>query len=204
MAQHLLLLMVAPPLLLLGKPVPVLLMGLPRSLVRRVARAHARTPWLRRLTRGLTSPLVAWPLYVGDLLVWHVPALYAATLQHASVHVLEHLCFLGTGLLFWWVIVEPLPGPPRLHHGVRLLYAWATVLPTTALGALFTFAGTPWYPFYAAEPRLWGISVLDDQRLGGLLMWLPGDMMYVVAAALLFFAMLAHDERAVAAEDVAG
>jgi cytochrome c oxidase assembly factor CtaG len=204
MAQHLLLLMVAPPLLLLGKPVPVLLRGLPRSLVRRVARAHARTPWLRRLTRRLTSPLVTWPLYVGDLLVWHMPTPYAATLQQASVHVLEHLCFLGTGLLFWWVIVEPLPGPPRLHHGVRLLYAWATVLPTTALGALFTFAGTPWYPFYAAEPRLWGISVLDDQRLGGLLMWLPGDMMYVVAAALLFFAMLAHDERVVAAEDVAG
>jgi cytochrome c oxidase assembly factor CtaG len=100
------------------------------------------------------APLVTWPLYVGDLLVWHMPTPYAATLQHASVHMLEHLCFLGTGLLFWWVIVEPLPGPPRLHDGVRLLYAGATVLPTTALGALFTFAGTPWYPFYAAEPRL--------------------------------------------------
>jgi hypothetical protein len=86
MAQHLLLLMVAPPLLLLGKPVRVLLLGLPRSLVHRVVRAHARTPWLHGITRRLASPLVAWALYVGDMLLWHVPARYQATLQNQGIH----------------------------------------------------------------------------------------------------------------------
>lgn len=202
MAQHLLLLMVAPPLLLLGKPIPVLLVGAPHELVRGVTRLHARRAWLHGLTRSLTSPLVAWPLYIGDILLWHAPALYQAALSSEGVHLLEHLCFLGTGLLFWWVIIEPLPGPARLHHGLRLLYAWAAVLPTTALGALFVFSGSPWYPVYASAPRLFGLSVLDDQRLAGLVMWLPGDMMYVGAATFLFFAMMARDERAV--EDAVG
>lgn len=201
MTQHVLLLMAAPPLLLLGKPIPVLLVGAPHGLVRRIARAHARTPWLHRLTRRLTAPLVAWPLYVIDIWVWHTPALYQAALEHEGVHLLEHLCFLVTGILFWWVIVEPLLGAPRQHHGVRLVYAWAAVLPNTALGALFAFGSTLWYPFYAAQPRLWGISPLHDQQLGGIIMWLPGDMMYIAAAALLFFAMLARDERAGPAED---
>lgn len=203
MAQHMLLLMVAPPLLLLGKPIPVLLLGAPRPLVRRVARAHARTAWLHGLTRRLTSPAVAWPLYVGDLVLWHAPALYQATLLHPGIHLLEHLCFFSTGILFWWVIVEPLPGPVRVHHGVRMLYAWSVVLPIIALGALFTFASTPWYPFYAAQPRLWGISVMDDQSMGGLIMWLPGGMMHVAAASLLFFAMLARDERTPNPDDAA-
>jgi putative membrane protein len=130
-----------------------------------------------------------------------MPALYQLALQHEGVHLLEHLCFLGTDLLFWWVVIEPLPGPTRVHHGLRLLYAWAAVLPNTALGALFVFAGTPWYRFYAVQPRLFGTSVMDDQRLGGLLMWLPGDMMYVTATALLFFAMLSRDERDQAMEE---
>lgn len=203
MTQHLLLLMVGPPLLLLGKPVPVLLVGAPHALVRRIARAHARKRWFHGLTRLLTSPLVAWVLYVGDIWMWHIPAFYQRTLQNQGVHLLEHLCFLTTGLLFWWVIVEPLPGPPRLHHGMRLLYAWSAVLPNTALGALFAFSNTPWYPFYADEPRLWGFSIMDDQRLAGIIMWLPGDMMYVTASALLFFAMLAREERLTAQNDLA-
>jgi cytochrome c oxidase assembly factor CtaG len=203
MAQHLLLLMVAPPLLLLGTPIPVLLRGLPRSLVRRVARAHARTPWLHGVTRRLASPLVAWALYVGDMLLWHAPALYQATLQSQGIHLLEHGCFFGTGLLFWWTMVEPLPGPARVPRSLRLLYTAATVPPNTALGALFTFAATPWYPFYAAAPRLWGFSVMDDQRLAGLIMWVPGDMLHLAAAAALFCAMLAQNKRTVTAEGVA-
>jgi putative membrane protein len=196
MVQHLILLMVAPPLLLLGKPIPVLLMGLPPAVVRRVARAHARTSWLNGLTGRLTSPPVAWTLYVGDVLLWHVPALYQATLFYPGVHLLEHMCFLSTGLVFWWVIIEPMPGPARVHHGVRMAMSWSAVLPMVALGALFTFPGSLWYPWYAAQPRLWGLSAIDDQHIGGLIMWLPGSMMHVIGASILFFAMLARDERA--------
>ncbi len=196
MVQHLLLLMVAPPLLLLGKAVPVLLVGLPVDLARRLVRTARSTPVLSPLLSRLTAPLVAWPLYIGDFVLWHTPALYQASLEDQTIHKLEHLCFLATGLLFWWVVIEPLPGPIRLHHGLRLVYAWTAVLPNTILGALFTFSGQLWYPVYALVPRLWGLSALDDQHFGGLVMWLPGDMMYVAAGSLLFFAMLAAEEPA--------
>jgi cytochrome c oxidase assembly factor CtaG len=197
MVQHLVLLMVAPVLLLLGKPVTVLLVGAPHGLVRGVARTHARTPWLRSLTHHLTAPVEAWLLSAGTMLVWHAPALYQAALLHQTIHDLEHVCFLVTGLLFWWVAIEPLPGPPRLHHGLRLLYTWSMTFPVTALGALLCLTNeqTPVYPVYAAVPRLWGSSVISDQQLGGIIIWLVGGMMYIIAASVLFFAMLAEDER---------
>lgn len=195
MTQHLLLLEAAPPLLLLGKPIPVLLLGLPRPLLRRVTRVYLRTPWLERFTRRLLSPVIAWPLYVGDLLLWHIPALYQATLWEPGLHLLEHLCFLGTGLLFWWVVVQPWPGTTPLHAGLRLGYEVAAMLPMGMLGALFTFADTLWYPYYATHTPPWGMSAVDDQRLGGLIMWLPGSLTYMGIAAVLFFAMLRADER---------
>lgn len=195
MAQHLLLLMVAPPLLLLGKPFPVLLVGAPHDLVHEATLLHARTPWLRGLTRWLVSPVVAWAVYIGDFFLWHLPVLYQLALQYESVHVLEHLCFLSTALLFWWVVIEPLPGPPRRHYALRMLYVWLPTFPNTALGAVFALTSSPWYPIYALRPRPWNISVIDDQHLGGVVMWFGGGMMYVLAAAVLFFAMLAADER---------
>ncbi len=195
MVQHLVLLEVVPPLLLLGKPIPVLLVGLPRGLVRSVARAHRRTPWLHWLTNGLTSPLVAWPLFVGDLMFWHAPALYQATLTNVGVHLLEHICFLGSGLLFWWVVVEPGPGRPRVHLGARLLHTVTAMLPMNLLGAVYTFSGTLWYPFYATQGPLWGWAPIDDQRLGGIIMWLPGSLFFMAGGSILFFMMLAVDER---------
>ena len=201
MVQHLVLLEVAPPLLLLGKPIPALLVGLPHGLVRRVARAHRRTAWLHRLTDFLTLPLVAWPLFVGDLLLWHAPALYQATLVNVGVHLLEHVCFLSTALLFWWVVVEPVPGRPRVHMGMRLLHSVAAMLPMNLLGAVYTFSGVLWYPFYATQGTLWGWAPLDDQRLGGIIMWLPGSLAFMASGSVLFFAMLANDERTRGGED---
>jgi len=193
MAQHMVLLMVAPPLLLLGKPVQVLLLGMPRGLARAVARTHHRTLWLRGLTRRLTAPLVAWLLYNAGLLLWHLPALYDATLRSDGVHLLEHLYFLGTGLLFWWVIVEPMPGPSRLHPGLRLIYVWAAAIPNALLGMIFATKDTVVYPFYAWRQPLWGIAPIDDQHLAGLVMALPGDLIEFIAGAVLFFALMTPD-----------
>jgi cytochrome c oxidase assembly factor CtaG len=206
MAQHMVLLMVAPPLLLYGKPVQVLLLGAPRELVRAVARAHRRTPWLRGLTRRLTAPVVAWLLYNAGLLLWHLPALYDATLRSNGVHLLEHLYFLGTGLLFWWVIVEPMPGPSRLHPGLRLVYVWAAAIPNALLGMIFATKDTLVYPFYARQQPLWGIAPIDDQHLAGLVMALPGDLIEFVVGAALFFAMMTPDENTLItdAENIAG
>jgi putative membrane protein len=197
MVQHLLLLMIAPVLLILGKPIPVLLLGVPHELARSVARAHARTPWLRRLSYRVTSPIESWLLAAGAMLVWHVPVLYQAALLHSGIHDLEHLSFFVTGLLFWWVAIEPLPGPPRLHYGLRILYTWSMTFPVTALGALLSLTSDQRlvYPIYNTVPRLWGSSALGDQQLAGIIIWLGGGMMYIVAASILFFAMMAEDER---------
>ena len=200
MAQHMVLLMVAPPLLLLGKPVQVLLLGAPREWARAVARAHRRTPWLRGLTHRLTAPVMAWLLYNAGLLLWHLPALYDATLRSDGVHLLEHLYFLGTGLLFWWVIVEPMPGPSRLHPGLRLVYVWAAAIPNALLGMIFATKDTLVYPFYTRQQPLWGIAPIDDQHLAGLVMALPGDLIEFVVGAALFFAMMTPDEHTLLAD----
>ncbi|HWE60619.1 MAG TPA: cytochrome c oxidase assembly protein [Chloroflexota bacterium] len=201
MAQHLLLLVVAPPLLLLGKPVPVLLLGLPHPLARGIARLHHRTYWLRMVTRMTTAPLGAWLLLTGAVVLWHLPALYGATLTNQGIHLFEHVTFFITALLSWWVIIEPLPGPARLHPGVRLLYSWATMMPMGILGILLTIARGVWYPHYVAQPRLWSLSPLDDQHLGGVLMWVPGGLIYILAISILFFQMMSEEEADLMVQD---
>ena len=195
MVQHVLLLLIAPPLLLLGKPIPVLVVGAPRPLVRWLAGSHARSSWFRRCTRLLISPFLAWPLFFGILLAWHLPALYDAALTNSGIHLLEHICFLGTGILFWWVIIQPLPGRPRLAYGWRVLYLFASMLPGTGLGLLFIVMATPIYPFYAVLPRLWGISVLDDQALAGNIMMVGGDAILLCALIPVFAGMMERLEE---------
>jgi cytochrome c oxidase assembly factor CtaG len=195
MVQHLLLLMVAPPLLLLGKPVPVLLVGAPRDLVRWVARSHARTPWFHTLTRILTTPWVAWTIAALVMLVWHLPTLYDAALQNTGIHLLEHLCFLTTGILFWWVIIEPFPGPERVAAGWRLAYVLAGMIPGTVLGLIYIFAPSPLYAFYVALPQLWGTSPLNDQVNAGIIMMTGDDFAMGVAAIPLFAALMTRIEQ---------
>lgn len=192
MLQHVLLLCIAPPLLLLGKPVPVLLLGTPRSLVVPVARAHARTRWLHATTGVLTSPFVAWWAFAIFMVIWHVPAFYQAALRDEGIHLFEHLCYLLAGMLFWWVVIEPLPGPPRVAYGWRIIYLVTAMLPGTTLGAVFALANTPYYPFYAALPRLWGIAAVTDQGWAGVIMMMIGDASLAIAAAPLFAALIAR------------
>lgn len=192
MLQHVLLLCIAPPLLLLGKPIPVLLLGTPRSVVLPVARAHARKRWLRRVTRMLTAPIVAWVAFALFMVVWHAPVLYQAALRSEGIHFLEHLCYLVAGLLFWWVAIEPLPGPPRVAYGWRILYLVSAMLPGTILGVVFAVSSTPYYPFYAALPRLWGISAVTDQGWAGVIMMMLGDSVLVVATFPLLAALIAR------------
>jgi len=195
MTQHLLLLEAAPILLLLGKPIPVLLLGLPRGLVRALTRAYRHSPSSRRLMTWATAPLTSWVLYVGVIVGWHVPVIYQTTLWNQGVHLLEHLSFLGVALLFWWVALEPWPGARRLHPGVRLFYTASVMVPMSLLGGLFSVSGTLWYPFYATFPPLWGLSPLDDQVWGGIIMWAPGSIAYVAVALALFSRMIEGGEQ---------
>ncbi len=200
MGQHILLLMAAPLLLLVARPVIVLPAGLPRAVARhsqRMLRA-LRAPWLRWVPRMLSSPFVAWPLYVTDAVAWHVPPLYEAALHDVALHQMQNLCFLATGLLFWWVVVEPLPdrAAPRLHQGLRvglrLITIWLSAGANTGLGLFLALKDTPLYATYAggAWARPWGLSALDDQRLAGVILWVLGGLIYLAAAGLFFIHLM--------------
>jgi cytochrome c oxidase assembly factor CtaG len=156
MAQHLLLMMVAPPLLLLGAPLLPMLKGLPRGIVRVWLVPLLAWPPLVRLGRAIAYPAVAWVLFVSSTWAWHMPSLYERALASESWHYAQHACFLGTALAFWWPVVQPWPGR-------RVWPAWALIpylvladLQNTVLSAWLAFSDRVIYPAYEAAPRLWG------------------------------------------------
>lgn len=182
MLQHMLLMIVAPPLLALGVP----------SLVYGWLYRH---PALRPVVGVLWSPVVATVLYNGVLLLWHIPAAYDLTLSNPLVHAVEHGSFVAAGLIFWGVIVSP---SPRLHAslGVRILMLLGADLVNFTLGFALAFAERPFYLGYTTVPRLWGLRPLDDLRIGGALMWVMGQMMYAVPLlVLLYWFLWRREER---------
>ena len=194
MVQHLLLILVAAPLLVLGRPQIAGLWALPPSDRRRL------TAWWRRATgprvawQALSRPLAAWALHSVSLWVWHLPSLYQAALHSPLIHALEHATFLGTALLFWWSLVHSTTRG-RFGYGGGLFYVFTLAAQGTALGALLTFSQTPWYPVYAASVAAWGLSPLEDQQLAGLIMWIPGGLVYLAAGLWLVAAWLQAAER---------
>lgn len=172
MVQHALLATVAPPLLLLGTP--------PEVLRRLVA-----LPAARRLL-ALTVPGVAGAAFVVNMWGWHVPPLYEAALRELPLHITMHLSFIATGLLFWWPVLDPVPGRGRLSVAGKLVYLVATGFPMALLAALFLMMPTVIYPYYESAPRLWGVSPLTDQQVAGLAMGGLGELASVVAFSLLF------------------
>ena len=177
MLQHLLLLLIVPPLLLLGLPAEA------------VERLLARPP-LAALERALRRPLLAWSIGLGAMWLWHLPALYNAALLRDDVHILEHLGFLASAAIFWWPICAP-RGRARLHALAAVLYLFAAMLVSGILGMILTFAAPGLYPAYLRPddalgilPLLrdgWGLTPPVDQQVGGLLMWVPGSLVYLAA-----------------------
>ena len=195
MVQHELLIMIAPPLLLLADPLPILLWGLPRKLRLGVRHLLARGAMVRRILYSGTWMPVAWGVYVVNLWMWHLPVAYEAALRNHLLHDLEHLTFFGTALLFWWPIVNP---APRLHgqiaYGFRILYILAATFQTVALGFAIAVTERVLYSHYAAAPRLWGLSPLDDQAYGGAIMSEAG-MMFLIPLLVLVNRWLNEEER---------
>ena len=196
MLQHQLLVMVAVPLLLLADPMPAALWGLPRSARRTVGAVLRTGAPARRAVRALTWMPVAGLLYVVTLSAWHVPTAYQASLGNPWLHDLQHLSFFATGILFWWPIVNP---APRLHrltsglgYGLRIGYVLLATAHNTALGAVIALAQRVLYPTYAAAPRLFGLTVLDDQALAGGIMW-SGGHMYLIAVLVLLHRALGSE-----------
>ena len=190
MIQHMLLMMVVPPLLLLGGPLLPLLRGLPRSLLQSAIRPLFASAPLQRLGRFLTHPLVCLLAFTVSTVAWHVPGLYETALQSEFWHDVQHICFLGTGLLFWWPVVQPWPSRLRWPRWAMIPYLLFADIQNTALSAFLVFSERVLYPTYAAVPRLWGISALDDQAAAGAIMWVPGSVIFLIPVAVLAIRLL--------------
>jgi cytochrome c oxidase assembly factor CtaG len=192
MAQHEVLISIAAPLLVLGRPVIPFVWALPMS-SRRSLGDLARNPGIEKAWSVLTTPSIAFGLHAVALWAWHLPGLYQATLASELLHSFQHASFLFTALLFWWTILGA--SRAEIARGRAILYLFLTALQTGALGALLTFAPSLWYPAYARTTGPWGLSPLDDQQLGGLIMWIPGSLAYLVAALALFAQWLRESEK---------
>ncbi len=183
MVQHLALTQLVAPLLILGTPAFAL-------------RPLLRPGWVRAAGEALSRPAVAFLVYALTYTVWHLPAPYDLMVRHDGLHVLVHLEYMVTGVIMWWPVLTPLPEYRRLASGGAILYLFLLGIPMMAVAAWITLTPHLLYPFYSAAPRVWGLSPLDDQRLGGLIMWVPGGAFYWIATAGVFFAWASRERRA--------
>jgi len=196
MVQHMLLMVVAAPLLQLGAPVRPLLLGLPRGIRRIVVRPVAGARSAHWLFHGLRLPLVAAALYVGGLYVWHIPRIYDAAVESTALHLVEHLWFLVAALLFWSVVIDPVPLRATLPYAARIPFLLVVgAAQNTILGGLLAFSTRLFYGHYTGRSAAFGIESVTDQRLGGAIMWVPGDLIFLAAASLAFFHWIALEEK---------
>jgi len=174
MVQHLLLTLLVPPLFL---------SGVPGWMVERIV---APAP-LGAVARALTRPLIAFTVPNAVLAAWHFPGPYGAAMANHDVHIVMHLTMMVTAGMLWWPVLSPTEKLPRLSRPVQLLYLFALGLPMSLIGAMITLADHPLYRFYVTAPRLWGLDPLEDQRIGGLIMWVPGMLVFWTAMTVVWF-----------------
>jgi cytochrome c oxidase assembly factor CtaG len=177
MAQHEILMLASAPLLVSSKPVAALLLGLPHR-VRAPLLQCSRSPLWTGVWSRLSAPTPAWILHAAALWGWHAPALFQATLSSDGIHALQHTSFLTTALLFWWSLLHRSPG--RSGHGAAVLYLFTTALHSGVLGAFLTFSPAVLYPAYVPRTGAFGLTALEDQQLGGLIMWIPAGILYTL------------------------
>jgi len=191
MTQHLLLMMVAAPLIVLGDPVMVTLWALPLRWRRGIGLWWRRARGLRAVWGVVTLAPIAWTIHVVTLWLWHAPSLYEMALNAEWIHILEHATFFVTALLFWWLLFAP--HGHRLSVGAKVAYLFAATLQGTILGAVITFARHPWYWSYFGTTKAWGLTPLEDQQLAGLIMWIPAGLIYLAALLPLLGSALRSD-----------
>jgi len=179
------LMVLAAPLLVAARPLEAWAWALPGALGHRLV-AWARASAIARAWGATTAPVAATIVHALALWLWHIPMLFAAALASESLHVVQHVCFFASALAFWWAMFG---GAARLPGPISLAALFATMLHTSALGALITLAPSAWY-VHAFEPRVFGLTPLEDQQLGGLIMWVPGGAAYLAAALAIVGAWL--------------
>ena len=191
MVQHVLLTMVAAPLLLLGAPVTLALRAAPKGFRRRVLGPVLRS----RVLHVLTHPLITWTLFTGVMWVSHFSSLFDLALENPVVHVLEHVLYLGSALLFWWPVLGVDPGARKLSFPVRGIYLFLAMPQNTFLSLAIFSAKEARYPHYASLERPWGGSALADQQLAGGIMWVAGDLLFLAALVAMMAMWARHEDR---------
>ena len=190
MVQHMLLELVAAPLLLAGAPITLAL-------------RTASPAWRRRLlavlqsraVHALSFPVVAWVLFAAVNWGWHFSTLYDQALENELLHYVQHATFLGAALLFWWPAIGADPSPWRLPHPLRLFYLFLAMPQNSFLGVALLQTSTVLYPHYLTNARAWGPTPLDDQHLGGVIMWVFGDVAFLAGMAIVVAIWVRHEER---------
>jgi putative membrane protein len=180
MVQHLLLTLVLPPLLIAGLP------GW-------LADGLAQRPLAGKIGRFLTYPLVAGAIFTVTVTVWHLVPMYDLMMRNHEVHIATHLMFIVAAVIMWWPAMSASTTLPPLRHGLRALYLFLVSIPMQLVAAIITFSDDVLYDWYSVAPRTWGLSPNEDQQLGGLLMWVPGNMYMLAAIAVVFYVWAKED-----------
>jgi putative membrane protein len=192
MIQHMVLVFAMPPLILYGTPGWML-----RPLVRNTRLVH--------LARRLTRPAATFAIFNVVLVAWHLPPLYNLAMERHPIHIVEHLMIMAASVLLWWPVLSPLVELPRAAYPVQLLYLFLAGLPMVMVAIFIAMAQDLLYPYYAAAPRIWEfLTPHADQHLGGLIMWIPGGLVFLIAISVVFFRWQAAggDDVALAAPDM--
>jgi len=174
MVQHLLLTLVAPPLLIMGTPGWMLRPALQWRIV-------------GPLARWVTTGPRCFMIFTVVLATWHLPPVYGLAMAHHSVHIVQHLCFMIAATLMWWPVLSPLPELPRLSYPLQMLYLFLLTIPMSIIAICIGYADHILYPAYASAPRIWGITPMQDQLLGALIMWIPGGLFFFAIISIVFY-----------------
>ena len=194
-AQHLALRMIGPVLVLLGAPLTPMLRGLPSWALFGLVRPLVRKAGVRRVYQFITNPVLTTILFLGVLYIWQAPEMHNLAVRNDYVHELMHSTMLISGFLFWWLVIDPKPHRSRLHPGLRVLYLGLIIIPNTLLGAGITFNSGFIYDVYAEVEQPFPLPQLTDQQLGGLLLWVVGDMMSILVAGIVMVRWFQQEEQ---------
>jgi putative membrane protein len=189
MVQHLVLTLVAPPLLIMGTPGWML-------------RPALAWRGVGPLARWLTDAPHAFLLFNLVIVVWHLPPWYETAMEHHSIHIVMHLCFMVSATIMWWPILSPLPELPRLAYPAQMLYLFLMTIPMTLVAICIAFSDHILYPAYASAPRIWGITPMQDQMIGSLIMWIPGGFFFFAIISVVFFKWQQQEDDSVAGAQV--
>jgi putative membrane protein len=194
MTQHEILMLISAPLMVLGRPMIAAMWAMPMSWRGEVG-SIVNLPSIKRPWRFITHPGVAWAIHAAALWIWHIPYLFQATITSELVHAFQHISFFGSAVLFWWAMVNESRG--LASYGAGILYLFTTSIHSGLLGAFLTFTHRVLYPVYEGSTAQWGLTPIEDQQLGGLIMWVPASLVYIAAALFMFVGWLRASENSV-------